>query len=326
MVKTNKLKAVIQKCINGQKYQIIVKAVNGTASETSKPSRHLIPLGVPKAPKLICARPHDRAARIEWTCEDLAIPDEAITHFQFNESLSREAKRSWINIGSKCPAIIPKLKNGKEYTFYIRAVNKRGYSKPSNAIKCTPLAPPPKPVNVEAIPGNAAADVFWVCADVSQQKFNGWFVIKSDQSERSYECKRLRCRIRRLQNGIPYRFTVTAQNLAGQVTSDPSPAIICKRETRNSIFELRSKELRSLKNDQNIAFQKTLQAEERRRRMAEKKSHHSSMRNLNLQLSKEAAERAKLKEHEIQKRAQRANQLKVKRMQDAVRERKKEGR
>jgi len=322
VVKTNELKAVIPRCINGQPYRIIVSSVNGTARMTSEPSKKLTPLGPPPTPKLTLTTPQNRAAYIEWTCEDLATPEEAITHFEYNDSLSREAYRDWINIGIKCPARIQKLQNGKEYTFYIRAVNKRGRSKPSSGMKCTPLLPPPKPLNVEAVPGNGTANVFWVCADVMQQKFKGCFIVESDQSSRKYECKRLRCRVKRLQNGIPYRFTVTAKNLAGEAKSDWSPPIICRGDTRKSIFVRRTKELKFLKNDQNIAYQKKLQDEERKRRRKEKNSHFAVKRGLRRKFSIDAAEAAKAKECASNERVRRAQQEKEKRMKHFAEERK----
>jgi len=320
--KTNELKAVIPRCINGQTYRIIVRSVNATASMTSKPSKKLTPLGPPPTPKLTLTTPQDRAALIEWSCEDLATPEEAITHFEYNDSLSKEARYDWLNIGLKCPARIQKLQNGKEYKFYIRAVNKRGYSKPSSGMKCTPISPPPKPIKVEAIAGNATANIFWVCADVMQQKFNGCFIVESDQCSRKYECKRLRCRIKRLQNGIPYRFTVTAKNLAGEARSDPSPPIICKGDTRPSIFVRRTKALRFQKDDQNIAYQKRLQAIEVQRRRKEKNSHFAVRRGLRRKFSMDAAAAAKEKDNALNERVRRAQNQKEQRMKHFAEERK----
>jgi len=322
VVKTNELKAVIPRCINGQPYRIIVRAVNDTACMTSEPSSKLTPIGKPPTPKLTLTTPQDRAAYIEWTCEDLATPEEAITHFEYNDSLSGEASWNWLNIGSKSPARIPKLQNGKEYTFYIRAVNKRGRSKTSNGMKCTPLSLPPKPLKVEAIPGNATANIFWVCADVMQQKFKGCFIVESDQSSQKLECNRLRCRVKRLKNGIPYRFTVTAKNLAGEARSDPSPPIVCRGDTRKSIFIRNTKDMRFLKNDQIIAYQKKLQAEEHKRRMKEKNSHYAVKQGLRRKFSLDAAEKAKEKVSAANERAQRARQQKERRLKNAVQERK----
>lgn len=143
------------------------------------------------------------------------------------------ATAGWIdsNAGStSLTHVITNLTNGTAYTFTVRATNANGISDPSApSNSATPATVPSAPSAAGAVPRNNGADVtFAASASNGGSAISGYTVISNppggvDLTQGSTALKHY---VVGLTNGIPYTFTVVAQNGVGtSPASAPTPAV-----------------------------------------------------------------------------------------------------
>ena len=139
--------------------------------------------------------------------------------------------------------VVTGLTNGTPYTFTVRATNATGTglaSMPSNS--ATPATFPSAPSAVAAVPRNQSADVtFAASASNGGSTITGYTVISNPAGgiDLNQGTTVLKHYVTGLTNGIPYTFTVVAQNGMGQSpASAPSAAVTpgCGVEVGTNVF------------------------------------------------------------------------------------------
>jgi len=267
------------KLVNGQHYTFTVKTVNTSGStENPEPSESVMPKGPPPCPKITKIVPLEESAQIHFKAEDLATEEYKATWFAKvfpDDGLRWQSRES--------PILIDQLENGKTYKVQIVGKNKEGLGPKSTLSEVTPLMHPPEPTSVLPVAGDKEAMVYWVCEDMMEQKYSGIFVISSDPPSRTLEVKRTKARMKKLENGQKYTFTVKAVNPIGTAESKASAAIRCSKFTSREDtedYKKRCRKARDKTTTERIKYmkQKDKERREHRQKRALKKKKEAQAR------------------------------------------------
>ena len=185
--------------------------------------------GPPSAPTAVVATPGNTVVSVTFAAP-INNGGSPITGYTVTPS---PASAGWVDSAAGSTALthlVINLINGTAYTFTVRATNVNGIgavSAPSNS--ATPATVPSAPTAVGAVPRNFAADVtFAASASNGGSAITGYTVISNPAGgvDITQGTTALKHYVSGLTNGIPYTFTVVAQNGAGQSPpSSPSSAV-----------------------------------------------------------------------------------------------------
>ena len=192
------------------------------------------PATVPVAIDDLTATDDDAQAGLDWTLP----PDggSAITSFEYRGKIAGSPNYSpWFVIpGSGAGTIshtVTELKNGREYTFQVRAVNAEGNADASNEANATLRGAPTAIDDLSAEAGNAQATLSWTVP------FNGGYAITSFEYRRKTTGSyggwtnipgsgptTTTHTVTGLSNGTAYTFQVRAVNAGGsaRVSNEPT--------------------------------------------------------------------------------------------------------
>lgn len=198
--------------------------------------------GPPSAPTAVVATAGNGQVSVTFA-PPASNGGSAITGYTVTPS---PATAGWVdaNAGSTATThLITNLTNGTAYTFTVRASNANGTgaaSAPSNV--ATPATVPSAPTAVAAVPRNFGADVtFAASASNGGAAISGYTVISNppggvDLSQGTTDLKHY---LVGLTNGIPYTFTVVAQNAMGSSPASAASSAVtpgCAPEVGVNLF------------------------------------------------------------------------------------------
>jgi hypothetical protein len=176
------------------------------------------PTGPPAAPTAVEAVPGNASATVSWSPG--AGPQVATDfHVTFDGGPTIDVPGNQVN------AAVDGLTNGDTYTFEVWASNEHGESErvASNEVEPNDEVPG-APSGVQAVDGDASAEVSWTAADGRGNDITGYLVTPSPTTIEPFlaEGTGTSTTVEGLTNDTEYTFTVTAVNEL-DVQSEPSP-------------------------------------------------------------------------------------------------------
>jgi titin len=214
---------------NGVAYTFTVTAVNavGTGPESAL-SEPVTPVGLPSSPSGVTGAAGNAAATVSWSAPADTGGSPVVSY-----TVTVLTGTTVVRTGSvDAPATsltVSGLANGTAYKFTVAATNSIGTgaaSAPSAAV--TPVTTPDAPTNVTATAGDGSAVVKWTApasnggttlTGYTITAYDGGTVAKTVTASKSAT----QVTVSGLDNGVTYRFTVTASNAVGAGTaSNPS--------------------------------------------------------------------------------------------------------
>ncbi|MEV6241002.1 fibronectin type III domain-containing protein [Lentzea sp. NPDC051838] len=215
--------ATMEPLTNGDTYEFKVAATNsaGDSRHTAVVSARPLP-PVPGAASLTAIAGNGEVG-LGWNAVEHA------TYFwvEYRDITAGQAgfQRLPLPVTSWAHTVKP-LANGHQYEFRVISGNVAGESGPSNAVRATPLPPPPAaPSNLRAVAGNGQVSLTWNPSPSGPvyywvyfrpQGHSAWYYFQYPASGTSFTATGL-------LNGFNYEFRVTAANLGGQ--SPPSNVV-----------------------------------------------------------------------------------------------------
>ena len=148
---------VIGGLVNGQTYQVRLRAVNASGAGASSDPVTARVGAPPGAPTALVATPGDTQISLAFT-PPISQGTTPITNYEY----SIDDGGTWTPrtpTATTSPVMITNLTNGRTYQVRLRAVNDYGPSTPSGAVAVTPRAMPGAPSISSATPGNRQAFV-----------------------------------------------------------------------------------------------------------------------------------------------------------------------
>ena len=226
VVPSSKTEGKVTGLTNGKAYSFKVTAANGKgASEPSRSSSSVIPVGVPTAAEGVITKSKDRSVELSWRVP-ASDGGGAIDRYEIT-TLPGGKVDSVLAINTS--SVVKGLINGKKYTFSIKAFNSAGGGPASSDVEETPSTAPGKPTGVVVSSGDKSVDVEWVSpASDGGKEIISYLVtalpgnivanIRSDLTKTNFKD---------LTNGTSYSFVVEAVNATGRgEKSEPSLEVV----------------------------------------------------------------------------------------------------
>ncbi len=227
---TGPLSCSVSGLTNGTSYTFTVTAHNADGNGlSSAPSNAVTPSTMPDAPTILSADRGNLSAILTWTVP--ANNGSPITGYTVTEvtgdSVGAHPTCSVSPPATGNTCIVSGLTNGTTYTFTILATNVAGPGSPSAVSNSVvPSTVPSKPGTPTGVSHNGSVAVTWTApASDGGAAIIGYTVTASPGLLTCGTTTALTCTVLGLTNDTPYTFTVTATNVAGSTTSDPSAAV-----------------------------------------------------------------------------------------------------
>ena len=206
-----------QALTNGTSYKFTITAINGQETAESPKSSFVLVNPIPSAPSItdpITSPSIGSAASVVFTTVANATSYIISANDGVN-TISRTVTSS--------PASIPKLSNGKNYTFVARAVNASGISAPSASQSVLINPKPFAPTNVIAstVPTGSAASISFDAA-VYATSYKVSVVGNPSKFTNGTSSPII---VTGLSDGTSYTFTVAASNASGTTVSSASNSV-----------------------------------------------------------------------------------------------------
>lgn len=220
--------ATVTGLTNGTAYTATVRAVNSVgASAESLPSPEVTPVAPPGAPTGVAGASRVGGVRVSWTppVDTGGLPISAYVVRTVETGAERTVA------GSATAVTINGLTAGTAYSFTVVARNAAGDSAPSAASPAAVPAsgPPDAPTSVVATRGNASAVVSWTAPEQTGGVALSSYTVTASPGgkKKTVSAPATTLTMTGLTNGTEYTFTVTAKNVANQVSpaSAPSAAV-----------------------------------------------------------------------------------------------------
>jgi hypothetical protein len=168
--------------------------------------------GPPSAPTITKAIAGDGQVKVVWT-PPLWDGGSKVTRYVAS---STPGKKTCSAAGTKTSCIVQGLKNGKAYTFTVRAQNRHGLGPASVASSsATPATPPSAPLKVKVVAGSGQVTVSWMAPHSTGGDPVTLYSVLSSPGKLGCDTSILSCTVTGLSSTHRYDFTVRATNAQG---------------------------------------------------------------------------------------------------------------
>merc|ERR1712228_898956 len=226
----------------------------------------------PKAPVFTEYKALDSSVFLKWESTNYRWPWYEIQAFTVHHQTEAFSDSNSIKMDS--------LRNGRKYTFKVRAKNEFGASEWSENIQLIPLKKPDKPTDIELVCGNGKITVFWLSFDdeMERKEIDGQFEIISDPpTETKMTKQRHKIEFDGLSNDTIYRFMVIAKNANFEVES----------EWTNKVKPMANKSKKQYKQEKNLAIDQIMKKRKKiKLKNSEKKNNFAKEEKLTMITSK----------------------------------------
>ena len=205
---------------NGTDYTVSVTATNvvGTSSRSETATT---PRTTPGAPNGLQAEPGNRSVILSWEAPD---DDGGMQVDGYEYKLDNQ---DWTDLGTRSPATLDGLINGREYTLRVRATNPLGPGAPSDSVAATPATTPGAPLDPQVVVGFRQATVSWTApADDGGIPVTGYRVFADPSGKTCTTEGDVSCTVTGLTDNRTYRFTVLAVNAVGDGSASPPSSTV----------------------------------------------------------------------------------------------------
>ena len=218
---------IIMNLMNGQAYQVRVRAINGVGVSSWSVASTATPAGMPPSqPSPPTVTPGNMQLSIAW----VAPSDGGETITDYNVRYKITSASSWTNhahTGTAISTVIAGLTNGVTYDVQVQATNIRGNSPWSRATSETPAAVPDTPNPPVITPGNNRLALSWDAPADNGSAITDYDIRYSiedeeDWNEYSHTGAGRANTITGLVNGTAYDVQIRARNDVGATDWSPS--------------------------------------------------------------------------------------------------------
>jgi hypothetical protein len=212
-VTRTRLTCTVDGLVNGHAYRFSVSARNEAGWGVQSPrSDAVVPRRTPSRPLGVAVEPKDRRVAVSWTAPR---NDGGVSVERYIVDATPGAGRCETSGRLYCQ--VTDLRNGVAYRFAVVAVNAAGRSEASRPSRVVvPRTVPSPPRGARAEPADRSVRVRWTAPRTDGGARVRRFEVRAFPGGRTCTTRgRLSCRVRRLENGRPYRFAVRAENVAG---------------------------------------------------------------------------------------------------------------
>ncbi|MFI5935144.1 fibronectin type III domain-containing protein [Actinoplanes sp. NPDC051494] len=229
------LQCVVTGLTNGTEYKFKVTATNtaGTSDAPAQPANPATPQDKPGMPTVVSAVPHPTSVTVTWN-EPSSDGGSEITAYEVKAYTGGTPLPAKVcapdDLDVLLACTVTGLTNGTSYTFKVTATNDQGSTDSVASVVAIPVDVPSKPTVTHLDPGPETVTVSWdEPEDDGGSPITGYSVqayLGVDPA--GTVCTQpdpdvLECEVTDLQNGVAYRFKVTALNgVAAGTTSDAS--------------------------------------------------------------------------------------------------------
>jgi titin len=225
--------AVVSGLTNGTSYRFEVRAVNSIGTSAATMSAAVVPAGSPLQPVGVTASAGDGQATIFWTADDdngSPILDYTVTPVGPGGPLPATTVG-----GGAVSTTITGLTNGTTYTFEVTATNALGTSAAGVSLPASPMATPPA-ATAPATPGSptaatalAGATVSWTAPSDGGSPITSYTItaVSGGVPAGTWQTSPLSTSyvVTGLIPGIPYSFTISANNAVGSSAPATTPTM-----------------------------------------------------------------------------------------------------
>ena len=117
---------------------------------------------------------------------------------------------------------------------------------------------------MKCVPFDGEVTVFWVCEELNQLHYQGWYEVVSEPPTYTMVVSRQQARVRRLVNGTKYKFKVVAVNEVGRSESSWSEEVVPNPGAMKAEYQREKKRI--------ACVMKEMLLEERKKRAKEETS------------------------------------------------------
>jgi len=227
----NSLPIIISPVVNGEDYIVVIKARNYTASQYSQPSNSVKPNGIPPKPRIVEAVPRDGYIKVTFECDDYSTYESRAQYELATLPMTTKIKTRRFEIKRR------NLEYGQKYVFKCRGVNHIGkgpWSEPSEVV--IPLKTPSPISDLRLVPGSEEIALYWVCNDMTNRDYDGWFEINTKPTTYTMLTKRQQCTFQKLENEIPHVFKIHAVNMIGRSPGKETEPVKSKSNITSKLY------------------------------------------------------------------------------------------
>ena len=201
---------------NGTQYTFKVRAVNRKGDGTASTAATATPATTPSAPRSLTAAPPSGQAKqvtLSWQAP-ASTGGAAITGYEYQQNGG-----SWASAGTASPYTVTGLNNGTEYSFKVRAKNRKGNGAASAAATATTHNTPAAPTGLTATDDDQQVTLSWTAPNNGGLTITGYKYSKDNGANWASAGTGTSHTVTGLTNGTEYTFKVRAVNAAGDGTA-----------------------------------------------------------------------------------------------------------